>query len=163
MFSGTEVGRASFCDITRLSAALRPHLCVLGRRSYLGLLQRAPQSSPGGVCGRGGRSAVTWEKQVLSARGFKRVGRPSQYPIYVVWRCIGRGPGGSSEPSEPRIYILPGGHAPHPASCSARCRDSCRPLRLQLLSFLGRLLHASCEAPPSPWSQSCQPLPRERC
>ena len=34
-------------------------------------------------------------------------------------------------------------------------------LRLQRLSFLGCLLHTSCEAPPSPWSQSCQPLPND--
>jgi hypothetical protein len=27
------------------------------------------------------RLAVTWEKQVLSARGFKRVGRHSEYAI----------------------------------------------------------------------------------
>jgi hypothetical protein len=36
-----------------------------------------------------------WEKQVLSARGFKRVGRHSEYAIYTVWRCVGRCPGGS--------------------------------------------------------------------
>ena len=44
-----------------------------------------------------GRADRAWEKQVLSARGVKRVGRHSEYSIYTVWRCIGRGPGGSSE------------------------------------------------------------------
>ena len=37
------------------------------------------------------------DNRVLSARGFKRVGRRSAYDIYTVWRCVGRGPGGSSE------------------------------------------------------------------
>jgi hypothetical protein len=36
-----------------------------------------------------------WKKQVLSARGLKRVDRHSEYTIYAVWRCIVRGPGGS--------------------------------------------------------------------
>ena len=37
----------------------------------------------------------SWEKQALSARGFKRVGRRSEYAIYTGWRCVRRGPGGS--------------------------------------------------------------------
>jgi hypothetical protein len=44
-----------------------------------------------------------WEKQAVSARGFKRVGRLPEYAIQTVWRCVRRGPGGSSEPPEPRI------------------------------------------------------------
>ena len=35
-----------------------------------------------------------WEKQALSARGCKRVGRHPEYALYAVWRCVGRGPGG---------------------------------------------------------------------
>jgi hypothetical protein len=46
---------------------------------------------------------LTWGQQVRSARGFKRVGRHSEYAIYTVWRCVRRGPGGSNEPPEPRI------------------------------------------------------------
>ena len=46
------------------------------------------------------RGARTWEKQVLSAR-FKGVGRHAEYSIYAVWRCIGRDPGGLSDPSNP--------------------------------------------------------------
>jgi hypothetical protein len=36
-----------------------------------------------------------WEKQVLSARGFKRVhvGIRSEYAMYMVWRCVRRGHG----------------------------------------------------------------------
>jgi hypothetical protein len=49
----------------------------------------------------------TWEKQVLSARGSKRVRRHSEDSIYAVWRCYGRGPEGSSEPPEPRICYSP--------------------------------------------------------
>jgi hypothetical protein len=53
----------------------------------------------------------TWEKQVLSARGFKRVGRHPEYSIYTVCRCVGRGPGGSSEPPGSRICFSPLGTA----------------------------------------------------
>jgi hypothetical protein len=56
------------------------------------------------------RRAATWEKQVPSAREFKRVGKHSDYAISTVWRCVKRGPGGprrgpggSSEPLEPPI------------------------------------------------------------
>ena len=45
----------------------------------------------------------TWAKQALSARGFKRVGRHSDYAIKTVWRCFRRGTGGPSEPPEPPI------------------------------------------------------------
>ena len=62
--------------------------------------QEEPEQGLGGVAQRGDEDA--WEKQVLSARGSKRVGRHSEYSI-TVWRCIERGPGGSSEPPEPRI------------------------------------------------------------
>ena len=58
----------------------------------------------------------TWEKQVLSAGGFKRVGRRLEYTINTVWRCVRRGPGGSrrgpggsSEPPEPCICFSLGG------------------------------------------------------
>ena len=39
----------------------------------------------------------TWEKHVLSARGFKRVGRHSEHAIKTVWRCVRRGPGVQEE------------------------------------------------------------------
>ena len=32
-------------------------------------------------------------KRARSAGGFKRVGRHSEYSMYAVWRCVGRGPG----------------------------------------------------------------------
>ena len=43
----------------------------------------------------------TWEREVLSARGFKRLAKPFEYAKDAVWRCVGRGPGGSSEPRGP--------------------------------------------------------------
>jgi hypothetical protein len=39
-------------------------------------------------------SVNTWEKQVLSATGLKRVGRHSEYAIHTAWRCVRRGPWG---------------------------------------------------------------------
>ena len=49
-------------------------------------------------------------KQILSAKGLKRVGTHSEHAITTVWRCVRRGPGGSrrgpggsSEPPEPPI------------------------------------------------------------
>jgi hypothetical protein len=50
------------------------------------------------------RGVQVWEKQALSARGFKRVGRHSEYPIYTVWRCIGRV---QVSPLNP-VCVLPG-------------------------------------------------------
>jgi hypothetical protein len=50
---------------------------------------------------------TAWEKQDLSARGFKRVGRHSEHAIYPARRCVGSGPGGSSEPPEPRVCFSP--------------------------------------------------------
>ena len=41
---------------------------------------------------------------------FKGVGGRSEYSIYTVWRCVGRGPLGSCEPPEPPYLLLPGYH-----------------------------------------------------
>jgi hypothetical protein len=53
-----------------------------------------------------------WKKQALSAKGFKRVGRHSEYAIYTVWSCVRRGTGGSSEPPGPPISFSLG-HTGH--------------------------------------------------
>jgi hypothetical protein len=57
---------------------------------------------------------AAWEKQVLSARGFKPVGRRSEHAMQTAWRCVRRcpwgsrrGPGGSSEPPESPICFSP--------------------------------------------------------
>ena len=52
------------------------------------------------------RLVVAWEKQVLSARGFKRVGRHSEYAIQTVWRCVSRGPGVRVSPLSP-LFLSP--------------------------------------------------------
>ena len=56
----------------------------------------------GEVGGAPGRS-----RSSQPSRGFKSVGRHSEYPICTVRRCVGRGPRGSSEPPEPRICFSP--------------------------------------------------------
>jgi hypothetical protein len=57
---------------------------------------------------RHGQPALrAWEKQALSARGFQECGGHSEYSVYTVRRCIGRGPGGSSEPPEPSVCFSP--------------------------------------------------------
>jgi hypothetical protein len=60
-------------------------------------------------------TAVAWETRALSARGFRRVGRHSEYAIQTVRRCARRGPGGqergpggSREPPGPPYLLLPG-------------------------------------------------------
>jgi hypothetical protein len=60
---------------------------------------------------------------VYLARGFKKVGRHSEYSIYTVWRRIGRAQaGGSSDPPEPRICfsLL---RTSWFAACAAACAD----------------------------------------
>jgi hypothetical protein len=47
------------------------------------------------------------EAEARSAKGVERVGGHSEHSVYTVWRCIGRGPGGSSEPPEPRVCVSP--------------------------------------------------------
>ena len=60
----------------------------------------------GEVGGAPGRS-----RSSQPSRGFKSVGRHSEYPICTVRRCVGRGPRGSSEPPEPRICFSRGARA----------------------------------------------------
>jgi hypothetical protein len=59
----------------------------------------------GGARGRAPRQlaadAVTWEKQVLSARGVTGVGRRSEYSICTVWRCVGEAQGVQVNPLNP--------------------------------------------------------------
>jgi hypothetical protein len=50
-------------------------------------------------------AVVTWEKQVLSAKGVQKGWQAlSIYAIYTVWRGIGSGLGGSGEPPDPPIF-----------------------------------------------------------
>ena len=56
-----------------------------------------------------GQGHGTWEQQVLSARGLKRVGRHSEYAICTVWRMVRKKrPGGlQASPLNPLYLFLP--------------------------------------------------------
>jgi hypothetical protein len=69
-----------------------------------------------------------WEKQASSARRVKRARKHSESAMCTVWRRIGRGPGGSSEPHEPRIYVV---------RCCRPCSTSCTPLASSRMLYLG--------------------------
>jgi hypothetical protein len=79
--------------LTRSPPACRPRATATAG-------SRAPAASPDGRVSTG---TPAWEKQALSATGFKRVGRHSEHAMKTVCRCVRRGPGGSSEPPGPPI------------------------------------------------------------